>query len=90
MDASFSLRTGREYWMRRLWKNGTWTVLPIAVFGVLIPAWYTWKAQRLVGGEEKVNFEKTARRIDVGRQGAVWLSAVFLIFMALVIRVFDK
>ncbi|WP_039803350.1 hypothetical protein [Azotobacter chroococcum] len=40
MNASFPSKTDLRYWIRRLWKNGTWIVLSITIFLVLIPAWY--------------------------------------------------
>ncbi|WP_349572449.1 hypothetical protein [Azotobacter salinestris] len=177
MSASSPPKTDLRYWIRRLWKNGTWIALPITIFVILIPAWYTWttklppleqlkrregiltykflsnRAGALVGitsdsgteyftcrssqlgkrhdclrlgfeelkplkgksaevlwfeqkvnigstqkqlarliveGEEKVSLEKTARRIDIGRQGAIWLPILFVFFMILMVRAFDK
>lgn len=45
MNASFPTKSAFRYWIRRLWKNGTWIVLPIAIFVILIPAWYAWTTQ---------------------------------------------
>lgn len=177
MSTTFPTKSGLRYWIRRLWKNGTLIALPIAIFVILIPAWYAWitqlppleqlqrregtltykllnnrlgakvgitndsgteyftcrpsqlgkrhdclrlgfeelkplkgkpaevlwfeqkvnigstqkrLARLIVEGEEKVSLEKTAKRIDIGRQGAIWLPIAFIIFMALVVRAFDK
>lgn len=177
MSTSSLSKNGVRYWIRRLWKNGTWIVLPIAIFVILIPAWYAWTtrvppleqlqrregtltykflnnrlgalvgitndsgteyftcrpsqlgkrhdclrlgleelkplkgkpaevlwfeqkvnigstqkqlARLIVEGEEKVSLEKTARRIDIGRQGAIWLPILFIVFMMLMVRAFDR